>query len=309
MIDSQKPHFLPYLSLGVGVISLGLAAIFVRWADAPGPVTSFYRLAIAVTLLACPFYRRVKVGERVPLRGLKIAVLGGLFFAGNLAFWASGVVLSGATSPTLLLNTAPLWVGLGALILFRERLSITFWHGLALAMAGALVVLGIDSWRDLSFGFGTLLGLLAGIFQAGYFLVTQRGRQILDSLTYFWLASVSSTLVLLIVSLALHQPLTGYSLPTYLNFVALGLITQICGHFSINYALGYLPASIVSPTLLGQPIVTAILAGPLLGERLSAWQIVGGALVLAGVFTIHRSQHGKSGRRNNSLGMDIVESN
>jgi drug/metabolite transporter (DMT)-like permease len=293
MTDSPRSHLLPYVALGVGVISLGLAAIFVRWANAPGPVTSFYRLAIAVSLLTWPFYRRVKTGGRLPRRGLQIALLGGLFFAGNLAFWASGVVLSGATNPTLLLNTAPLWVGLGALILFREHLSTTFWKGLVLALMGALVVLGFDSLRAFSFGMGTLLGLLAGIFQAGYFLVTQRGRQILDSLTYFWLAAVSSTFGLLVVSLALRQPLTGYSTLTYLNFLALGLITQIFGHFSINYALGYLPASIVSPTLLGQPVVTAILAGPLLGERLSAWQVFGGVFVLAGVFTVHRSQHRK----------------
>jgi drug/metabolite transporter (DMT)-like permease len=293
MTDSPRSHLLPYVALGVGVISLGLAAIFVRWANAPGPVTSFYRLAIAVSLLTWPFYRRVKTGGRLPRRGLQIALLGGLFFAGNLAFWASGVVLSGATNPTLLLNTAPLWVGLGALILFREHLSTTFWKGLVLALLGALVVLGFDSVRAFSFGMGTLLGLLAGIFQAGYFLVTQRGRQILDSLTYFWLAAVSSTFGLLVVSLALRQPLTGYSTLTYLNFLALGLITQIFGHFSINYALGYLPASIVSPTLLGQPVVTAILAGPLLGERLSAWQVFGGVFVLAGVFTVHRSQHRK----------------
>jgi drug/metabolite transporter (DMT)-like permease len=293
MTDSPRSHLLPYVALGVGVISLGLAAIFVRWANAPGPVTSFYRLAIAVSLLTWPFYRRVKTGGRLPRRGLQIALLGGLFFAGNLAFWASGVVLSGATNPTLLLNTAPLWVGLGALILFREHLSTTFWKGLVLALMGALVVLGFDSLRAFSFGMGTLLGLLAGIFQAGYFLVTQRGRQILDSLTYFWLAAVSSTFGLLVVSLALRQPLTGYSVLTYLNFLALGLITQIFGHFSINYALGYLPASIVSPTLLGQPVVTAILAGPLLGERLSAWQVFGGVFVLAGVFTVHRSQHRK----------------
>jgi drug/metabolite transporter (DMT)-like permease len=293
MTDSPRSHLLPYVALGVGVISLGLAAIFVRWANAPGPVTSFYRLAIAVSLLTWPFYRRVKTGGRLPRRGLQIALLGGLFFAGNLAFWASGVVLSGATNPTLLLNTAPLWVGLGALILFREHLSTTFWKGLVLALLGALVVLGFDSLRAFSFGMGTLLGLLAGIFQAGYFLVTQRGRQILDSLTYFWLAAVSSTFGLLVVSLALRQPLTGYSTLTYLNFLALGLITQIFGHFSINYALGYLPASIVSPTLLGQPVVTAILAGPLLGERLSAWQVFGGVFVLAGVFTVHRSQHRK----------------
>jgi drug/metabolite transporter (DMT)-like permease len=290
MNDSQPPRVLPYLALGAGVLGLGFAAIFVRWANAPGPVTSFYRLAIAVTLLAGPFYRQARARGRLPIKGVQLAVLGGLFFAGDLALWASGVVLSGATNPTLLLNMAPLWVGLGAWLLFGERLGARFWVGLVLAVAGALVVLGLDSLRALSLGLGALFGLLSGIFHAGYFLTTQRGREILDSLTYFWPAAVSSALGLLAVSLALRQPLTGYSAFTYLNFLALAVVTQLFGHLSINYALGYLPASIVAPTLLGQPVVTALLAGPLLGERLSAWQVLGGALVLVGVYTVHRSR-------------------
>jgi len=291
MTDIQKSHLLPYVALGVGVLGLGFAAIFVRWANAPGPVASFYRLAIASTLLVWPFYRQVKTSGGVPSRGLRLAILGGLFFAGDLAFWATGVILSGATNPTLLLNTAPIWVGLGALILFRERLSKKFWIGLMVALSGALVVLGLDSLSAFALGLGTFFGLLGGIFHAGYFLTTQKGREVLDSLTYFWLAVLSSTLGLLVVSLALGLPLTGYSLFTYLNFLALGLIPQILGHFSINYALGYLPASIVAPTLLGQPVVTAILAAALLGERLSTLEILGGALVLAGVYAVHRSRY------------------
>jgi drug/metabolite transporter (DMT)-like permease len=288
---SQRPHLLPYLALGAGVLGLGFAAIFVRWAGAPGPVASFYRLAITVTLLALPFFRRVKAKGGVPATGLQLAVLGGLFFAGDLAFWATGVVLSGATSPTLLLNTAPIWVGLGALVLFHERLNATFWIGLVVAMSGALIVLGAGSLRAFSLGLGAFFGLVGGIFHAGYFLTTQRGREILDSLTYFWLAAFSSTLGLLAVSLAFRQPLTGYPLSTYLNFLALALVPQILGHFSISYSLGYLPASIVAPTLLGQPVVTALLAGLLLGEKLSAWEILGGILVLAGVYAVHRSRN------------------
>jgi drug/metabolite transporter (DMT)-like permease len=291
MTNSQGSHLLPYLALGVGVICLGFAAIFVRWAGAPGPVASFYRLAITVTLLALPFYRRVKARGSVPSTGLQLALLGGLFFALDLAFWATGVVLSGATNPTLLLNTAPMWVGIGALVIFHERLNATFWLGLLVAMSGAFIVLGFDSLQSVALGLGALFGLLGGIFHAGYFLATQRGREILDSLTYFWLAALSSTLGLLAVSLAFRQPLTGYSLFTYLNFLALALIPQILGHFSINYSLGYLPASIVAPTLLGQPVVTALLAGLLLGERLSALEIFGGVLVLAGVYAVHRSRN------------------
>jgi len=247
-------------------------------------------MAIATILLAWPFYRRVKATGSLSQRGLRFAVLGGLFFTGDLALWATGVVLSGATNPTLLTNTAPLWVGLGALVLFRERLKAMFWVGLMLAMTGAVVILGLDSLRAVSFGVGTLLGLLAGIFYGGYFLITQRGRETLDSLTYFWPAAVTSTVGLLILCLALRQPLSGYPASAYLNFLALGVVTQVFGYLAINHALGYLPASIVSPTMLGQPIVTAILAGPLLGETLSLWQVLGGLAVLAGVYVVHYSQ-------------------
>jgi drug/metabolite transporter (DMT)-like permease len=291
MTAAQRSRLLPYLALGAGILGLGFAAIFVRWAGAPGPIASFYRLAITTTLLALPFYRRVRVRGGVPITGLQLAVLSGLFFAGDLAFWATGVVLSGATSPTLLLNTAPIWVGLGAWVLFHERLNAVFWIGLVVAMSGALIVLGVGSLRAFSLGLGAFFGLLGGIFHASYFLATQRGREILDSLTYFWLAALSSTLGLLAVSLAFRQPLTGYSLFTYLNFLALALVPQILGHFSINYSLGYLPASTVAPTLLGQPVVTALLAGLLLGEKLSAWEVLGGILVLAGVYAVHRSRN------------------
>ena len=279
-----------YAALAVGVVCLGFSAIFVRWADAPGAVTSFYRMAIAVVAMAWPFYRRAQTRRGLPGRAIGLAVLGGLFFAADLALWSTGVMISGATNPTLLANTAPLWVGLGALAFFREKLGLRFWAGLLLAMSGAVVILGLDSLQAVSLGTGTLLGLLAGMFYGGYILITQRGRESLDSLTYFWPAAASSAISLLLVSFALRQPLTGYPASTYLNFLALGLITQVLGYLVINYALGFLPASIVSPTLLGQPVVTAILAGPLLGEALSVWQIAGGAAVLIGVYLVHRSR-------------------
>jgi drug/metabolite transporter (DMT)-like permease len=69
----------------------------------------------------------------------------------------------------------------------------------------------------------------------------------------------------------------------------MGLISQVIGYLAINYALGHLPASLVAPTMLGQPVMTALLALPLLGERLTQGQVLGGVAVLAGVYIVHRS--------------------
>ncbi len=90
--------------------------------------------------------------------------------------------------------------------------------------------------------------------------------------------------------MALDHSLTGYPVFSYFNFLALGVVVQIFGWLAINYTQGYLPASIVAPTMLAQPVVTALLAVLLLDETLSLWQVLGGATVLAGVYIVHRSR-------------------
>ena len=244
-------------------------------------------MLIATLLLAVPFYRRIQTTTPLARRAIWIAILGGTLFAADLATWATGVTLSGATAPTLLANTAPVWVGIGTLIIFRRRLRTGFWLGTLLALLGAGLVLGIETGTQLA---GSALGLVAGVFYAGYFLVTQRGRDLLDALTYFWLASASSAVVLLLLAVGFRLPLTGYPASSYLNFLAMGVVTQVFGYLTVSYALGRFPASIVAPTLLGQPVITALLAVPLLGETLAPVEILGGAAVLAGVVIVHRGQ-------------------
>ena len=278
------------MALGVGILAIGFSAIFIRWAAAPGTVASLYRMSIGWALLTVPFFGRRDHLRGLGLREIRYALLGGLFFAVDLSLWSTGVVISGATNPTLLANTAPLWVGIGATVIFRERLPGRFWIGLLMAMAGAALILGLDALRSVSFGLGTLFGLLAGLFYGGYFLVTQRGRRTVDALSYFWLSSLAAIAALLVINVGLGQPLFGYPPRTYMSLLGLGVISQGVGWLAINYAQGRLPATLVAPTLLGQPVVTGLLAGPLLGEDLQLLQVAGGLAVLAGVYLVHRSR-------------------
>ena len=272
MKTESRDTFIAYLTLFVGLIAIGFSAIFVRQAGVPGTVASFYRMAIPTVILAAPAINRLRERKWYgpPLRW---AVFGGLLFALDLGFWASGVVLSGATIPTLLANTAPVWVGLGALLFFREKLPRKFWLGLAIALLGTALVLGLESFGAMSFDLGALLGLTAGLFYAGYFLITQIGRKYLDVLSYFWVSGVTATAALFIFNLLLNQPMWGFTPKTFFNLLALGLISQGVGVLAINYVQGILPATIVSTTLLGQPVVTALLAATLLGEELQPAQL------------------------------------
>jgi drug/metabolite transporter (DMT)-like permease len=291
---SPTTKILPYIALATGILALGFSALFVRWANVPGPVMGFYRLGLA-TLFLTPFaLRRWKRVIRPRPALLIFPLLGGLMTSLDHAIWNTSIHYTTAANATLLNNATPIWVALFAWLVFRERLRGLFWLGLVLTLSGAAAVLGSDFIYHPAVGLGDLLAILSSFFYAGYFLVTQRGRQKLDTLSYIWAVGIVASLALLGMSVSLGMPLRGFPPSTYFAFLGAALISQLGGYLSVGYALGHLPASTVSPTMIGQPVVTAVLAFLLLGEKLLPAQWAGGTVVLAGIYLVHRSRMGKA---------------
>jgi drug/metabolite transporter (DMT)-like permease len=277
-----------YGALALGILCIGLSAIFVKWAAMPGTVSAFYRIAIGSVVLALPFARGVRRGRVAGGLGLwALTLLAGVFFALDIAVWNTSLQVTSAANATLLGNDAPLVVGLGALLIFRERLRLTYWLGLVVALCGMSLIVGWDVLSRSPLGAGDLLALLAGVFYGGYLLATQRIRARMDTLSSLWIASLAGTGLLLAFNLTNAQPLWGFTPGAYLALLGLGLISQVAGWLAINYALGHLPAAVVSVTLLGQPVLTAALAVPLLGEALESRQILGGLVALGGIALVN----------------------
>ncbi len=278
-----------YIALALGIVCIGLSAIFTRWAAVPGTVSAFYRVLIAEVVLAVPFAR---VATRGPVarnrRVLLLAIASGVFFTLDLGIWNTSLFLTTAANATLLANDAPIVVGLLALVVFRERLRITYWLGLALALAGMGLIIGLDVLSHSSLGLGDALALTAGVAYALYLTSMQRIRAGMDTLPSLWISGATGTVLLLIFNLLTHHALWGFQPHTYLDLLGVGLISQVVGWLAINYALGHLPASIVSATLLGQPVMTALFAVPLLDEPLSPRQLIGGAVALSGIYLVNR---------------------
>lgn len=285
----SQNRILPYAALAVGISALSLSAMFVRWADAPGAMTGFYRLLISTILMFPLFVRQQSRREKIDRKFLLFPIIGGVFTALDFTLWNTSVQYTTAANATLLGNTSPLWVALIALVLFREKLRGSFWIGLALALTGAMLVVGSNFLQNPTLGFGDLLASTAAIFYALYQLTTQRGRKYIDPFRYTWLVGVSATVCMFVINFVWGNSFTGYSAQTWLVFLATAVISQMIGYLSISYALGHLPASVVAPTLIGQPILTAILAIPLLGEIPAPVQWLGGAVALAGIYIVNQS--------------------
>jgi drug/metabolite transporter (DMT)-like permease len=135
------------------------------------------------------------------------------------------------------------------------------------------------------------MALTAAACFAVYLLATEQVRRTTSTLVFLRLAMISSTLALLAINLAMGVSLRVTSGRTWLALIGLGLVSQLAGYLALTYALGHLPATITSISLLTQGPLTAAMAALLLAEPISLSQIVGGILVLSGVGLAHREKN------------------
>jgi drug/metabolite transporter (DMT)-like permease len=179
---------------------------------------------------------------------------------------------------------------LAAWLFFHERLTANFWLGLAVAMIGMVLIVGVSGSLFTGSGLGNLLAIGASVLYAAYLLTTQRVRAQMDTTTFMMLSMAVGVVLLLVISLLGGLPLTGFSLTTWVALLGLGIISQLGGWLAINYALGHIQATRVSVTLLAQAVVTTLVAIPVLGELPTPVQAVGGALVLGGIYWVYRGR-------------------
>jgi drug/metabolite transporter (DMT)-like permease len=156
--------------------------------------------------------------------------------------------------------------------------------GILLSLIGTVVMsTGVHSLESASLT-GDVLALLGALFAAIYFITGRNLRQSISATVYSYVTYSIAAVILAGTVLIVGFPLTGYSTTTYSMFLLLAIVPQIIGHTSFNYALKYVPAVIVAIAILGEPIISSVLAWFMLGESVSSRTIYGGVLVLIGVF-------------------------
>jgi drug/metabolite transporter (DMT)-like permease len=276
-----------YAALIAAILCIAWSALFVRWTSIPGPASAFYRCLIP-TIVLLPTWFLPGRRSKLSLRSYAIIAVGGFFFALDLAFYNTSILQTSAANSTLLGNNTPVIVGLLTWLLFRRRPAFSFWVGLTLALAGSAIIMGADLAKHAKLGVGDVMALAAAAFFAVYLMATEEIRSHTTTLEFLRLAILSSTISMFVFTLILRTPLIVPDRRTFLALLGLGLVSQLGGYLALTYALGHLPATVTSVSLLSQGPLTAMLAALLLGEPLSRYQIAGGALVLLGVGLANR---------------------
>lgn len=270
-----------WVVLIAGIACLSLSAIFVKKADVNGLASAFYRVAIALAAVA-PVYL-VRKRERPDRRDRLLCLAAGVLFGMDLGFWNQSVMLSNATIPSILVNLSSIWVGVGAAVFLKEKTGAAHWLGNLLALAGVVIIVGADRVAQVHADRSVAYALTASVLFAGHTLLMKLARSRMSTLTVLFYSLIGSLLPLLAVCLVKRVPLAGFGASSWFYLVCIGLVIQVAGYFSVNYALGYLPSSKVTLARLSEPVLTAVLASVLLSEAITRREALGGAVVLVGL--------------------------
>ena len=299
-MEDRPPITLP-IAIIIAILAVSTASVFIRFAqrEAPSLVIAALRLTFASLILApIALTRHREELRKLTRRDLLLGLLSGAFLAVHFATWISSLEYTSIASSVVLVSTGPLWVALLSPIFLKEQLTRPILIGMLLALIGGAVI-GLSDSCQLDKGLvcppfsefvqgksflGNFLALVGAWAVAGYLLIGRRLRGGMSLIPYIFVVYGIAAIVLLGIMFSAGQNPIGFSPMVYTWILLLALIPQLIGHSTYNWALRYLPASLVSITTLGEPIGSAVLAYLILSEAPTLLTIIGGILILTGIF-------------------------
>ena len=271
-----------FFLLPIGILATSTASILIKLCDAPALIIAAYRMGFA-SLMLIPWATHRRVWNEWDGTQLRWCSLSGLFLGLHFAFWIGSLKFTSVASSVVLVSTNPIFVGIGSWLFLRERPNLNLILGILFSVLGSALI----SFGDMAISRETLIGdglaLLGAIMASAYFLVGRKMRKAQNLLAYILPVYTTAGLVLILLSVLSEKSFHGYSSSTYLILFLLALIPQLIGHTTYNWALKYLPASMVAITTLGEPVGSTILAYLILGEQLTLLKVAGGISIFIGI--------------------------
>ncbi|MGO1061043.1 DMT family transporter [Planococcus sp. FY231025] len=280
----EKPAVHPFIPIIIGVFSVALSAIFVKMTTADSGVTAFYRMLFSILIMSPVFFMKytqeIKVLSR---RDWVFTSIAGIFLAFHFILWFESLNYTSVASSTVLVTLQPLFAFAGTYFFFKERLSAKTLISGAIAVLGS-VLIGYGDFKISGMAlYGDILALIACALITAYLLFGQDVRKRISLVTYTFVVYGVSTITLFFYILFKGESFGPYPASEWMWFLLLAIIPNLLGHTLFNWSLKWVSTNVISIAILFEPVGAAILAYYILGEMLTASQIIGGSVVLAGI--------------------------
>jgi len=284
--DRARYGVIPAMCLAV--IALAFSSIFITSLEresVPPLVIAFYRMALA-TMILLPWSVALKWREIAALARTDLILMlgGGVCLAIHFGAWITSLRYIPISTSVVLVNAHPLFVVIASYLFLGERPTSRMLVGTAAGLAG-MAIISHDAFRDINVAVrGDGLAILGALAVVGYFIVGRKIRGRISLLGYATPLYAVCSIVLLGMVIARGESLFPYSANAWIYFLALAVVPTILGHTVFNWALRHVAPSAVSVTFLGEPLVASVLAFVFFAQQPPRATLVGGALVLGGIY-------------------------
>ena len=281
----------PMIMIVIGILGISLSAIFVKYSAAPSAVTAAFRLCWTVLLMSPVVWGKRDVREEllhVSKKEFVLSALSGLFLAIHFVLWFESLQHTSVASSTSIVCTEVIWVALGFCLFLKGRLSKKAMFSIGITFVGSLLIAYADSSSGSVHLYGDFLALVAAIAVAVYTLIGRIVRKSVSTNVYTYVVYSSCALVLLLACLIKEYRLFDYGMSAVVVGLLLSVFSTILGHSIFSWCLKYFSPAFVSASKLCEPVVAAIMAGILFGEMPVVLQVIGGAMIIGGVYYYSR---------------------
>lgn len=280
----------PMFMIIIGVLGISLSSIFVKYSSAPSAVTAAYRLIWTVLFLTPLVLGKSDVRNEIfklPIQTGLLSCLSGLFLAIHFVLWFESLQHTSVASSTTIVCTEVIWVCFGFCLFLKGKLSFKAMAAIALTLIGSGLIAYADSGEGSQL-YGDILALLAAVAVAVYTLIGRVVRSRASTTVYTYVVYTVCGFTLVLICIVQGYKLFSYGLSPILVGALLAVFSTILGHSIFSWCLKFFSPSFVSASKLCEPVVAAVMAALLFGEMPIPVQLLGGLLILGGVYWYSR---------------------
>ncbi len=274
-----------FLILSLGAMLIGFAPIFVKWSELSSSAILFWRMFLALPMLAMLNYSLNKtfIFSLKNKKTILYTAIASLAFTTDLILWHYSMAITSVSNATIIVNSAPVFVALLAYIIFKEVPAKGF------GLSFLITYLGITGLIIFSNNYangkiiGDLLCVIAAVGYAIYLLIIAKlGKETsLNLIFYTTLFCCLFSILPMMLDSGLNVPASNFE---WLNLFLLAFICQFGGQFLITLGIGKISPSNGSIGLLMQPLTATVLAAFLFSEWLNLSQIIFAVVTLVGIY-------------------------
>lgn len=285
IMEKQLTVVNPKILLLFGVFGVSFSSIFIKYSEAPSLVIATYRLGWTVFILLPIVVTKFR-GEISKLEKNDVLwnILSGFFLAIHFSVWFESLKFTSVASSTILVSTEVIFAAIGFVVIFKGKINKKGILAMAITFAGSVVIAMNDCSGGKNVLYGDCLALLGAVMVAVYTLIGKKQRDHISTTVYTFITYSACLVTLLLFDFFTDTAIYGYGIKEIILGLLLGISCTLLGHSVFSWCLKYLTPSFVSSTKLLEPVFASALAVLIYGEVPGALQIIGGIVVIGGVY-------------------------